>query len=60
MKYKDFTPEDWSYVVFTDEVSVEKQDNVTDVWVFRRLGERDICLPEHVRERVRNTVSLML
>ena len=44
----------------TDEVSVEKGDNVTDVWVFRRLGERDECLSEHVKPRVRNTVSLML
>ena len=39
MEYKDFTPEDWSYVVFTDEVSVEKGDNITDVWVFCQLGE---------------------
>ena len=49
MKYKDFTEEDWSYVVFTDEVSVEKGDNVTDVWVFRRLGEWDRCLSEQVK-----------
>ena len=39
---------------------MEKGDNVTDVWVFRRLGERDRCLPEQVKSRVRNTVSLML
>jgi len=31
MKYKDFTAEDWSYIVFTDEVIVKKTDNVTDV-----------------------------
>ena len=60
IEYKDFTAEDWSYIVFTDEVSVEKGDNVTDIWVFRRLGERDECLSKHVKPRVRNTVSLML
>ena len=31
MKYRNFTAEDWSYIVFTDEVAVEKGDNVTDV-----------------------------
>ncbi len=60
MKYKDFTPEDWSYVVFTDEVSVEKGDDITDIWVFHRLGERDKCLPQHVKSHVRTTASLML
>ena len=60
MEYKVFTAEDWSYIVFTDEVSVEKGDNVTDIWVFRRLGERDRCLSEQIKPRVRNTVSLML
>ena len=60
MKYKDFTAEDWSYICFTDEVSVEKNDDVTDVWVFRRLGERERCLPEQVKPKARNSVSLML
>ena len=60
MKYKDFTAEDWSYIVFTDEVAVEKEDDVTDFWVFRRLGERNRCLPGQVRPRVKSSVSLML
>lgn len=60
MEYKDFPTGDWSRVVFTDEVSVEKGKDVTDVWIFRRLGERDKCLPEHVKPRVRSTVPLML
>jgi len=60
MKYKDLTSEDWSYVVFTDEVSVEKGDDITDIWVFRQLGERDKCLPQHVKTHIRITASLML
>ena len=39
---------------------MEKTDDVTDVWVFRRLGERDRCLPNQVRTKARNPVSLML
>lgn len=59
MECKNFI-KDWSFVVFTDEVSVEKGDSVTDVWVFRRLGERDRCLSEQVKAKAKNTVSLML
>ena len=60
IEYKDFTAEDWSYIVFTDEVSMEKRDNITDIWVFRRLGEQDECLSKYVKPRIRNIVSLML
>ena len=58
-RYKDFTPEDWLKVAWSDESSVAKSRNLRNVWIFRAPGEQ--YLRNNVVPRTMgNSVSLMV
>lgn len=40
MRYRHYTPDDWSVVVWSDEMSVCKLDSRTNTWVFRTPKEK--------------------
>lgn len=40
IEHKDWTPEQWSKVIWSDECSVEKSKDPRQVWVFRSPGEK--------------------
>jgi len=51
--HRHWTIDDWLRVIWTDETTVEKQNNSCDIWVFRRQTMKEKYAARNVRGKAR-------